>query len=275
MFNKTLFAKEMYMNQHIESETELSAISRRGRILEILHEKEQVTVKEMAQKFGVSEMTIRRDFHGMEEQGLVMIHYGGATLRNTRPGFPSFNIRQEKLYQKKLKIAKAAVALIKEGDIIFLDTSTTILLMLRFLPDLHITVITNSLPVAQQLCNHSKIFLYLTPGMYQEQYGGPLDYSTAEYMSRFHYDKSFFGASAIDASFGASATREIESAVKRCVWKNSSECYLLADHTKFGKRNLIRYNTVGEYRCILTDDEIEPSIFEDINKQGGCIRICN
>ena len=55
----------------------------------------------MAKRFGVSEMTIRRDFHGMEEQGLVTIHYGGASLRNTHSGFPSFSARQEKLYQNK------------------------------------------------------------------------------------------------------------------------------------------------------------------------------
>ena len=58
----------------------------------------------MAKRFGVSEMTIRRDFHGMEEQGLVTIHYGGASLRNTHSGFPSFSARQEKLYQNKLKL---------------------------------------------------------------------------------------------------------------------------------------------------------------------------
>lgn len=258
----------------MKNENELSALSRRGQLLEILREQEQVTVKEMARKFGVSEMTIRRDLHGMEEQGLVTVHYGGASLRNTHPGFPSFSARQEKLYQNKFKIAKAAASLIKEGDVIFLDTSTTILLMLRYLPDIHLTIITNSFPVAQELCNNTHICLYLTSGMYQEQYGGPLDYSTAEYVSRFHYDKAFFGASAVDASFGASATREIESAVKRCVWTNASESYLLADHTKFGKKNLIRYNEVRDYRLILTDDELDDETLKDFYKHGGTIQIC-
>lgn len=110
--------------------------------------------------------------------------------------------------------------------------------------------------------------------MYQEQYGGPLDYSTAEYVSRFHYNKAFFGASAVDASFGTSATREIESAVKRCVWTNAFESYLLADHTKFGKRNLIRYNEVKDYRLILTDDGLEEEIQKDICKHGGHIQVC-
>lgn len=258
----------------MKKENELTAISRRGQLLEILRDQEQITVKEMAQKFCVSEMTIRRDLHGMEEQGLVTIHYGGASLRNTHPGFPSFTARQEKLYQNKLKIAKAAASLLKEGDIIFLDTSTTILLMLRYFPDVYLTVITNSMPVAQQLCNNTHICLYLTPGMYQEQYGGPLDYSTAEYVSRFHYDKAFFGASAVDASFGASATREIESAVKRCVWVNTSESYLLADHTKFGKRNLIRYNEVNDYQLILTDLELDEEMQNEIRRHGGHIRLC-
>lgn len=258
----------------MKNENELTSISRRGQLLEILREQETVTVKDMAKRFGVSEMTIRRDFHGMEEQGLVTIHYGGASLRNTHPGFPSFSARQEKLYQNKLKIAKTAASLIKEGDVIFLDTSTTILLMLRYLPDVHLTVITNSLPVVQQLCSNTHICLYLTSGMYQEQYGGPLDYSTAEYVSRFHYSKAFFGASAVDATFGASATQEIESAIKRCVWTNASESYLLADHTKFGKKNLIRYNEVKDYQLILTDNELEEEIQKDFCKHGGHIQIC-
>ena len=56
-------------------------------------------------------------------------------------------------------------------------------------------------------------------------------------ISRFHYDKAFFGASAVDASFGASATREIEAAVKRCVYANAEESYLLADIPSLAKKS--------------------------------------
>ena len=104
MINKNVMGI-IFCNTNDAYLNELTAISRRGQLLEILRDQEQITVKEMAQKFCVSEMTIRRDLHGMEEQGLVTIHYGGASLRNTHPGFPSFTARQEKLYQNKLKIA--------------------------------------------------------------------------------------------------------------------------------------------------------------------------
>ena len=259
----------------LQDRNELSSVNRRGRIEEILRDKLQVTVKDMAAKFGVSEMTIRRDFHKMEEQGLVTVHYGGAKLRNVDYAGMDFLSRQDRLYQNKLQIAKTAAGCVKEGDVLFLDTSTTILLMLRFLPDMNLTIVTNSLPVMEETYRNRKIRLYMAPGIYQEQYGGPLDYSTAGYVSRFHYDKAFFGASAVDINFGVSATQEIESAVKQCVWRNADERYLLVDHTKFGKRNLIKYNDVSEYDKIFTDEEIDFQIRQDIAKAGGNLNICS
>lgn len=255
-----------------KQEKELSSIKRREQILDILNKDGQATVKALSERFGVSDMTIRRDFHVMEEQGFLNIHYGGASLKKLYPMGQSFSTRQEKLYRNKLDIARKAASYIKEGEVLFLDTSTTLLLMLRFLPDLNLTVVTNSFPVMEELYKNPKIQLHMAPGIYQEEYAGPLDYSTAEYVSRFHYDKAFFGASAVDASFGASATREIEAAVKRCVYANAEESYLLADHTKFGKKNLIKYNDVSDYRMIFTDDELVPEHRNQVIRQGG--RFC-
>lgn len=258
----------------IQEENELSSVSRRGRIEEILKEKLHVTVKDMAARFGVSEMTIRRDFHKMEEQGLITVHYGGARLCHVDSAGMDFLSRQDRLYQNKLQIARTAAGYVKEGDVLFLDTSTTILLMLRFLPDMNLTIVTNSLPVMEETYRNRKIRLYMAPGIYQEQYGGPLDYSTAEYVSRFHYDKAFFGASAVDVNFGVSATQEIESAAKKCVWKNADERYLLVDHTKFGKKNLIKYNDVCEFEKIFTDAETDFRIRQEIAGAGGNLVIC-
>lgn len=91
----------------------------------------------------------------------------------------------------------------------------------------------------------------------------------------FRYDKAFFGASAVDVNFGVSATQEIESAAKKCVWKNADERYLLVDHTKFGKRNLIKYNDVSEYDKIFTDEETGYQTRQKIAKAGGRLLICD
>lgn len=253
---------------------DLSAVGRRSRMQEMLQEHGQITVKEMSVKFGVSEMTIRRDLHRMEEQGVVTVHYGGATLRNAHSLVQDFAVRQDKLYQNKLCIARMAAGYVKEGDILFLDTSTTVLLMMRFLPDVHLTIVTNSLPVMEEAYKNHKIRLYMAPGIYQEKYGGSMDFTTAEYVSSFHYDKAFLGAAAVDAQFGASSEQEIEGAVKKHICKNAEETYLLADHTKFGQKNLIRYLAVEEYRCIFTDDEIDDEQKKQIAMQGGNLIVC-
>lgn len=255
-----------------KQEKELSSIKRREQILAILNKDGEASVKALSERFGVSDMTIRRDFHVMEEQGFLNIHYGGASLKKAYSTGQSFSIRQEKLYRNKLDIARKAVTYIKEGEVLFLDTSTTVLLMLRFLPDLNLTVVTNSFPVMEELFKNPKIQLHMAPGIYQEEYAGPLDYSTAEYVSRFHYDKAFFGACAVDASFGASATREIEAAVKQCVYTNADKSYLLADHTKFGRKNLIKYNDVSDYQLIFTDNELDLEQKNKVIRQGG--RFC-
>ena len=145
--------------------------------------------------------------------------------------------------------------------------------MLRFLPEVNLTIITNSLPVVEETYRNSRIRLHIAPGYYEEQYGGPLDYSTAEYVSRFHYNKAFFGTAAIDAGFGVSAPWEMEAAVKKCVYANADESYLLTDHTKFGRRNLIKYNDVSAYKQIITDEELDPEEQNRIAGNGGKIYI--
>lgn len=256
-------------------ELELTAVRRREKITELLHEQEEVFVRDLAEKFAVSEMTIRRDLHLLEEQGIAQIHYGGATLQNRHQKVQDFAFRQDKLYQSKLCIARRAAAEIKEGDVLFLDASTTIALMLRFVADLNLTIITTSFAVMEAAYQNRKIKLYMAPGMYQELYGGPMDHATAEYVSRYHYDKAFFGASAVDAKFGASAAWEIEGVVKRCVSENTDHEFLLADHSKFGKKNLMKYGEISQYEATFTDDGLDEMQIRDVKKNGGKLMICS
>ena len=83
------------------------------------------------------------------------------------------------------------------------------------------------------------IDLYMAPGLYRSV-GGPLDYTTAEYLSRFHYSKAFFGSNSYDPIVGASAAEEIEAAVQKCVLENSDENYLLIDHSRNRKKKFCK-----------------------------------
>ncbi len=253
----------------MHSDLELSGVQRREKTVQLLRDNGQLTVKELADRFGVSEMTIRRDFHVLEDQGIAVLYYGGARLKNTGSVESTFSSRQQTLYEYKKRIARYAAGLIKDGDVIFMDTSTTVLLILRYMADLKVTIITNSFPIMQEVYDKPNIELHMAPGKYQSVFGGPLDYTTAEYLGRFNYNKAFFGASAVDARFGVSAVMEIEGAAKRVVYGNAEENYLLVDHTKLGKRNLIQYNSVKDYTAIIMDDEISDDDRAEIARNGG------
>ena len=121
---------------------ENNGISRRESIYELLKEQTTVYVKDLSQKFCVSDMTIRRDLHIMEEQGILVTHYGGATIRHPSSVIHTFDMRKESFFEAKAAIARRAVEFIKENDVIYLDPSTTVLLMTRYLPPLHHTACT-------------------------------------------------------------------------------------------------------------------------------------
>ena len=253
---------------------ELSGVKRREWIINELREHGEVIVKILSEQFGVSEMTIRRDLHLLEEQGYATIHYGGASLLDRQNiGCQSFSLRKGKELENKRKIARKAASFIKEGDVLFMDTSTTVLEILTYMPAFRVKIITNSVPVMETVYRDENIDLYMAPGLYRSV-GGPIDYATAEYLSRFHYNKAFFGSNSYDPVFGVSEAEEIEAAVKKCVLENSDENYLLIDHSKMGKRSFVKYADTVDYTGILSDEELDIDWRTKIIQNGGSLILC-
>ena len=258
----------------LELQNELSGISRREKLCRIIREKGQITARQAAELFGVSDMTVRRDFHLLEQQGIVSLFHGGARIRPYGGGFQGYFDRKEKLYPVKKAIASAAAEFISENDVVYFDTSETVTLMLRFVSEISFTAVTGSVPIINECLANRRIKLYIAPGLYRERYGGSLDYSTAEYLSALKFDKSFFGASAIDPVFGVSSGEESESAVKKCVMRNSEKKYLLADGSKFMKKNMIKYGNLSDFTEIFSDSGLDGEIRKAVEKNKGSLRIC-
>lgn len=252
----------------------LSGIRRRQMIRDELREKRDVQVAPLAAALGVSEMTIRRDLHFLEEQGICTLHYGGASLREGGGEIEEFDARKDRFAAEKRRIAARAAEFIREGQTVFLDMSTTVLLILSFLPEVKFTAVTNSIPAAREIIRHPGITLKIAPGVYREQYGGTLDYTTVEYVSRFHYDLAFFGTIAVDAAFGASAVDELEAAVKQAVERNADASYLLTDRRKVGAVSNVRFGEVRDYAGILTDRDLDMDEQQKLIRAGAHLFLC-
>ena len=252
---------------------ETNNIARREQIYEFIKEEGTVNVKDLSKKYGVSDMTIRRDLHIMEEQGILITHYGGATLRHPN-AIHTFDMRKESYYSAKVEIARRAAEYIKENDVIYLDPSTTVLLMTRYLPPVHHTIVTSSLAVMQECSHNPYVTLYIAPGKYQSSYGGTMDTDTMEYLSNFHFNTAFLGTGFIDVVYGVTST-EIDCAIKQVIMRNSEESILLVDHSKFGLHVMKKFADIRDFNTIITDGDISPEDEHNILQEKVKLNICN
>lgn len=263
-----------HQKQPERTENTLDGIGRRQQILQKLEEYGEVSVHALAEEFLVSPMTIRRDLHFFARQGILETHYGGAHLCKDRSTIPDFPTRSEKLMQYKQAIGKAAAGFIKEGDSIFLDSGTTAIQIIKYFPDVHATLITNSLAAIQQLSTNKKVKLIVAPGTYREQIGGSLDISTVEFFRGYRADKSFIGTLYCSTSMGMTTSEEMDAALKRTLCMQSRQSFLMADHTKFTDGGLVKFTEFTDFDYILTNKELDPELQERVRALNANLVLC-
>ena len=196
-----------------------------------------VTVKTLCDTLFASESSIRRDLRAMEARGLVKRSYGGAVLENNFSNIVTFNRRTRQNANEKREIAKKAVSFIKDGDIIFLDQSSTVFYLADEIKNRSsLTVVTNNIEIMMLLSN-SKIKLISSGGVLSDENRNCLIGSDAQRtFEHIFADIMFFSVKAIsdDAVVTDCSTEEI--AVRHAMLKNADKKVLLCDSTKYGHR---------------------------------------
>ncbi|MBW7572387.1 DeoR/GlpR family DNA-binding transcription regulator [Caproiciproducens faecalis] len=244
----------------------MSAARRRMEIYQILQKESSVEVNDLAQRFHVSAMTIRRDLLFFEKQGFVTTSYGGAYLNIRTAVEPSFSVKSGQLTDCKQAIGYEASRLIEDGDTVILDCGTTTLQLARCIQEKKLTVITNSWPVVQYLGSRPKIRLILAPGQYSEVSAGAISGITAEFFQNFRADKVFIGTLGCSLEYGATVSEPEDALVKKALLRAGNRKYLLTDHTKFGQTFLTRYADLSEFDCVVTDSGISQTYYSKLEK---------
>ena len=191
------------------------AVERKDQILGLIQQKGRVTVDELIKGFKVSGATIRRDLEFLERQGLITRAHGGAISKSRVSLEPNYFEEKQKFLEEKRRIGKKASKLVEEGEVIFLETSTTILEIAKNIKNkTNLTVVTNSLDIAQELHQAEGIDLIMTGGNLRRRIHalmGPLAEVT---LSQMRIDKAFMGVSALDIDYGMT-TANVEEAQTR------------------------------------------------------------
>ena len=251
----------------------MNAVNRRLEIFDILSREKEVVVVDLADRFGVTPMTIRRDLSILEKQGVITTYYGGASLNEGAASEPSFMLKNRNAQAEKMAIAYEASKLIKEGDSVYIDCGTTCYNIGRFLKNMRVTVLTNSLRIVETLADKDKIDIIIAPGVYSRISEAALSSSTIDFFQKHHVDKAFISSQGFDINNGASVPEEMDGKVKASILPICKEAILLADHTKFGLTFFSIHGLPSDYSLIITDEGISEENVRECERRGLPLKI--
>jgi DeoR/GlpR family transcriptional regulator of sugar metabolism len=204
---------------------------RKSEILAVLKRDGQVLAKELSESFGVSEDTVRRDLRELASEGLLQRVHGGALPAS--PATADFVHRQPIERSTKHAIAKAAAAMVGEGQVVLIDGGTTAVELARLLPrHLRATVVTHSPNVAVELADHPLIEVVIIGGRLFKHSMVTVGAAAIEALSHIRADIYFMGVTGVHAAAGLSTGDLEEAYMKRALAARAAEVVVLASADK-------------------------------------------
>ncbi len=249
---------------------------RQALIVEIAREKQLVKVAELMEKFGVSDMTIRRDLEALQQQGILKKVYGGAVLattpvqggRDAQNEDVSLDIRASAFADRKREIARRAVELIVPHDVIILDAGTTTLELAKILPRHEdVVIVTNSIAIAHELAGKTSSLL-LAGGIVRESTHSTVGPKTKEFMSDLRANKLFLGASSLSLKQGLLNSNLYESEIKRTMMASADQVIVLADSSKFNNASYHVFARWENVDMLISDHHLPLDVQQSLREQG-------
>ncbi|NMO56998.1 DeoR/GlpR transcriptional regulator [Actinoplanes sp. TBRC 11911] len=236
------------------------AQQRQAAILDRVRAAGGVRVSELAAEYGVSDMTIRRDLEALADRGLLAKVHGGATTVSPgsahEPGFEAKSVRQR---DEKAAIVLRAAAMVSPGDAVALSAGTTTAALAQRLVDMpSLTVVTNSIPVADIFYRAGRPdqTVVLTGGVRtpSDALVGPVAVNA---VAKLHLDILFLGVHGMSERAGYTTPNLMEADVNRALVEAAERLVVLADHTKWGTVGISSIVPLDRADVLITDDGLD------------------
>ncbi|MEQ9453580.1 MAG: DeoR/GlpR family DNA-binding transcription regulator [Phycisphaeraceae bacterium] len=229
------------------------AAVRQRKILHLVASSGSARVIDLARSLEVAEETIRRDLRSLSERGKLVRTHGGALVVDEAPSGLGYSERSQSQLIEKRAIADMAAQLIEPGDVIALDASSSACELARQLPDLPLTVVTNSLMVCSLLAERSRVETVCTGGVLDSRSLAFVGMRAERTLSEFNIRRFFFSCLGIDGQRGISEENDRHAAVKLQAMESAHKSVLLADSTKFGAASSVFYAGLESIDVVITD----------------------
>jgi DeoR/GlpR family transcriptional regulator of sugar metabolism len=251
----------------------LTADERRTHILDALERNQMVKISDLSERFGVSEVSIRRDLEKLEQFGLLKRVHGGAVANPSAGQDQAHSTKMQHNIEAKQRIGRAAADLICAGDRIIFDSGTTVVHVARNIPgDLltsgNLTAITASLPIVRELRHWKGVHLILLGGIYLEDYEIVVGPQTIDNLKGLHADKMFLGTDGLTFSHGITTANILEAEVDKVMVDAAREIIVVADSSKIGVVGLTIISPLIRVDKLITDSQAPSDFVAALREQG-------
>ena len=228
---------------------------RYDKILALLEQEQYISAQKLSQQLFVSLPTIRRDLAELQRRNQIVRSHGGAKKVQGEHTVAPLNFRRTVNAAPKRALCRAAAELVAEGDIIFIDSSTTTLQMADFLGEKKgITVITNGIPLATALVKKG-IKTYCTGGEIFENSLAHFGSFAEDFIRRFNIDILFFSCHGVNEKGMLTDPSLPETQIRRTAIQQSKKTVFLCDETKFSLSTPYNLVSIDTLDCVITDTE--------------------
>ena len=244
---------------------------RQEAILNRLSRDGKVRVKDLSEMFKVTEDCIRKDLGALEKQGKLKRTYGGAVVRRENLHMLEVSKHRNTDVEAKRRIAQAAVKLIHEKDMVFLDISTSNLAIAELLvkTDREMTVVTNMIDILVVLARNPKIRLVFAGGKINKSRDGFWGGMTLDFISKLKPDIAFVGAVGVDVKENSVSTYDIEDGInKAAIVRVSKRAYVVAEARKLSSDGNYNYTSLDTLSGLITDSKPAEDICEAAEDYG-------
>ena len=243
---------------------------RQKKMMEYIEANTSAQIHELAEKFHVSEATVRRDLDDLDRQGALRRTHGGAIKVDRSTSYESmYSEKISQMLDEKHRIAEYAAKMVHPGDTVLIDSGTTTFFIAQALSHHeNLTIITNDLYIAYQTPIHPSSTLIVTGGVRRQGRQELVGTITENFIRDSHVDVAFIGVDGIDMTGGATNANFSEVGVKRLMLSSATRSVIAADHSKFGRVALARICDLKEASLLLTDLGLDPDIHNRLRKIG-------
>ncbi|MPM67941.1 Glucitol operon repressor [bioreactor metagenome] len=238
---------------------------RREDIMRLIQKMGSIDIEMLINEFHVSDITIRRDLQYWEDKGAVIRYRGGAKLSQHMVDH-SIEIASNDKY--KHAIAKYAAQYIENGDTIFINSSSTALLIMKYIVNKRVTIITNNAK-AVQLEHDPLVSIYLTGGELRFPKEAMVGDFALNNLTKITATKTFIGCSGINLKFGITTAILQEVAINECmVNRTSGHVFVLADYTKVGAQYPFKSSDISRIDYLITDINADEQACNDLKENN-------